>query len=925
MSTDLSEFPTLVEEHITPSSETEQLFIETLAGILNLEDISKDSHFFTELGADSMSMARFCARIRKKGSLPTVSMKMVYAHPTVARLATAVTTKPPTDTEQLFIDTLGAIMNITQIPRDSHFFDELGADSMMMARFCARIRKKGDLPTVSMKMVYEHPTIAKLATAVTAVAAPPPPMLEESTPPEAKSVPTSQYILCGLLQILTAFGYFYLSAWILFQGYIWVSAGQSFIAIYLRALLIGGVIFLGFCTVPVLLKWLLIRRWKPQQFEVWSLSYFRFWFVKTVIRFNPMVRFVGTPLYTLYLRSLGAKIGKNVLILSPQVPVCTDLLTIGDNTVIRKDAQFNCYRAHSGTIQSGRVTIGSDVIVGEMTVLDIDTTLGDGAQLGHSSSLHAGQSIPAGEHRYGSPAKQRTAVNYGDVPTTHISLFKKIGYSMMLLVYPLLVSSIFYTALVTLIPIVAERPYFVALTDTFSTWLFYVEVLLVSAIVFFGLLLLQLLFVFTIPRLLNKMLKPNTAYPLYGLHYWAHLSIARITNDRFFVFLFGDSSYVVPYLRWLGYDLSDDVIQTGSNFGSAFKHDNPFLVSVGRGTIIADGLSIINADYSSSSFQLAQASIGAHNFLGNNVAYPSQGRTDENCLLGTKVMVPVEGDVRENMGLLGAPSFEIPRTVMRDKALSESITEEEQARRLSAKNRHNLVTMGIFLTVRWFYYFLWLLLAVTAVSLVPDAGPFVLAAAFLLLIVLSTLYRILTERASTLFRPLEPQECSIYDPYFWYHERFWKLGILPAHLRPLDGTPLKGMAWWLLGVRVGKRLFDDGANFVEKTMVTIGDDCTLNAGTLLQPHSQEDGGFKSDYITLGSHCTTGVGSFLHYGVTIGDGVQLAPDAFLMKGEEVPSYVYWGNNPAMEVKEEYFFETAVSNPTTQLAPASQKVA
>ncbi len=108
----------------------------------------------------------------------------------------------------------------------------------------------------------------------------------------------------------------------------------------------------------------------------------------------------------LYLRALGAQIGRGVTILSRHVPVCTDLLTIGDGTVIRKDAFFTCYRAHAGVIQTGAVTLGRDVFVGEKTVLDIDTSLGDGAQLGHASSLHRGQAVPAGERWHGSPAQR---------------------------------------------------------------------------------------------------------------------------------------------------------------------------------------------------------------------------------------------------------------------------------------------------------------------------------------------------------------------------------------------------------------------------------------------------------------------------------------------------------------------------------------
>ncbi len=61
--------------------------------------------------------------------------------------------------------------------------------------------------------------------------------------------------------------------------------------------------------------------------------------------------------------------------------------------------------------------------------------------------------------------------------------------------------------------------------------------------------------------------------------------------------------------------------------------------------MVADGLSVINADYSSTSFRVSRVAIGADNFLGNHIAYPAQGRTGDDCLLATKVMVPLDGDV----------------------------------------------------------------------------------------------------------------------------------------------------------------------------------------------------------------------------------------------------------------------------------------
>jgi non-ribosomal peptide synthetase-like protein len=105
--------------------------------------------------------------------------------------------------------------------------------------------------------------------------------------------------------------------------------------------------------------------------------------------------------------------------------------------------------------------------------------------------------------------------------------------------------------------------------------------------------------------------------------------------------------------------------------------------------------------------------------------------------------------------------------------------------------------------------------------------------------------------------------------------------------------------WWLLGVRIGRRVFDDGVYLTERTFVTIGDDCTLNAGSKIQCHSQEDGTLKSDHSSIGAGCTIGVGALVHYGVTMGDGAVLGPDSFLMKGEEIPSQARWEGNPARD--------------------------
>ena len=297
--------------------------------------------------------------------------------------------------------------------------------------------------------------------------------------------------------------------------------------------------------------------------------------------------------------------------------------------------------------------------------------------------------------------------------------------------------------------------------------------------------------------------------------------------------------------------------------------------------------------------RLSPVAVGPRNFLGNNIAYPPDGRTGDNCLLATKVMVPLDGPVREGVGLLGSPSFEIPRSVERDSRFNAQHSGDELRRGLLKKKRYNLRTMGVFLFVRWLHLFLVTLLGMAAADLYEVFEHAVVGAFLALSLLLSAAYYILVERCFTAFRRLKPRLCSYYEPYFWWHERLWKVPA-DTYLNVFNGTPFKNLIWRSLGVRLGRGVFDDGCYLTERTLVSIGEHTMLNAGSKVQCHSQEDGAFKSDHTVIGADCTLGVGAFVHYGVTMGDGVVLDPDSFLMKGESVPPATRWGGNPAAAV-------------------------
>ncbi|MER7816900.1 hypothetical protein [Streptomyces sp. NPDC096153] len=210
------------------------------------------------------------------------------------------------------------------------------------------------------------------------------------------------------------------------QGHEWIAAASGLVDIHVRSLPFGGVGFTVRCAFPILAEWILVGRWKPRGFPLRSLSSPRFRIVRSLLHAHPLVFLVGNPLYVMYLRALGARIGKDVAVLSRSVPVRTDLIATGAGTVIRKESFLLGHRAHAGRIQAGRVTLGQEVFVGEKTVPDIARSMGDGAQLGHSSCVFRGQAVPQGR----TPARIAGTTDPDRLREARCSTLRRAGYGL---------------------------------------------------------------------------------------------------------------------------------------------------------------------------------------------------------------------------------------------------------------------------------------------------------------------------------------------------------------------------------------------------------------------------------------------------------------------------------------------------------------
>ena len=847
--------------------------------------------------------------------------------PTTRRTTEGEYVAPAGPTETVLAELLAATLGVERVSAAAHIFADLGANSLLLARFAARVREGTTLPPIAMRDMYQHPTVTALAA-----------LADAGTPANASAVPdtasshsaaaalTSRtpmrphplcYLLCGALQLLLFLVSVTVAAGMLVVALEWLRGAATFVDLWQRSMVISIATFGGYFVLSTAAKWLLVGRWKAQEFPLWGARYLRFWVVQRILRANPLAVFAGSPLYNLYLRCLGARVGAGAVVMTGAVPVCTDLLTIGPGTVVRKGTHLNGYRAVAGRIQTGPITIGADAVVGEQSVLDIGAVLGDRAQLGHASSLQSGQVVPDAESWHGSPAV-RCDVDYRLVAPARCGRLRRFAYGLWQLANVLVLSVPLGLALV--LHFLERIPVLPRLvqpgTTTVGDPAVDLQVLGFVAALFVVGILAGLVFVATVPRLVHRGLREDAVHPLYGIRFWLYRIVARTTNSGFYCGLFGDSSAILHYLRLVGYRFGRPLVQSGSNFGVAVRHENPYLSGVGSGTMVSDGLSFMNAEYSNTSFRLRRADVGAHNFLGNAIAYPAGARTGDNCLLATKVMVPIHGKVRRDVGLLGSPAFEIPRTVERDRAFDDLTKGWRHLRLLRAKNRHNAATAAVFLLAHLATLNIVVVIGAAALDLYIDHGFWVVPPAAVAGLVFSLGFRILLERAVMSFRAMSPRFCSIYDPYFWLHERFWKISA--GGLGLLNGTPMKAVVWRLLGVRIGRRVFDDGCGIPEKTLVHIGDDVALNAGSVLQAHSLEDGAFKSDHIVIGPGATVGPRAFVHYGVTLHEGAVLDADAFLMKGQEVPPYTRWRGNPAAETRDPLVALPTSASPATLIA-------
>lgn len=152
---------------------------------------------------------------------------------------------------------------------------------------------------------------------------------------------------------------------------------------------------------------LLFMQLKPGRHKLTSLQAFRWASASSLymlVKFTVGDFFMITPLGTLYLKVLGAKIGKNVMINSKYLHDHA-LLEIGEGTLIGGDAVLSAHVAEGGNLVLSPIKVGKNCLISQKAVLMPGVEVGDNSIVAAGAIVLKDTKIPANEVWGGLPAK----------------------------------------------------------------------------------------------------------------------------------------------------------------------------------------------------------------------------------------------------------------------------------------------------------------------------------------------------------------------------------------------------------------------------------------------------------------------------------------------------------------------------------------
>ncbi|MGH3859528.1 Pls/PosA family non-ribosomal peptide synthetase [Actinokineospora sp.] len=176
------------------------------------------------------------------------------------------------------------------------------------------------------------------------------------------------------------------------------------------ALALSGVLLFGAgiaaCAVAVAAKWILVGRFTAIERPLWSGFVWRDELADTFVEMLAVPWFAtsaqGTPLLTLWLRGLGAKVGRGAWVETYWLPEY-DLVRIGDGATVNRGCVLQTHLFHDRIMSMSAVAVGDGGTIGPHGIVLPGASIGDQATVGPASLVMRGESVPDGTRWLGNP------------------------------------------------------------------------------------------------------------------------------------------------------------------------------------------------------------------------------------------------------------------------------------------------------------------------------------------------------------------------------------------------------------------------------------------------------------------------------------------------------------------------------------------
>ncbi|MRX09025.1 AMP-binding protein [Pseudoduganella sp. FT25W] len=800
---------------------------------------------------------------------------------------------PETPAEEALFAALAALFPGQPIQRQADFFTDLGGHSFFAARLASSLRADPRYAHITVRDIYQQRQIGKIAQVLGEAQAEcieeqdwtPPSRLKRWTCGIAQAAAMPPLVTLRMAQWLAPFFTYHF-----FTG----DPGDS-VAVAIAASV--GVFLLatiGEFAIAILGKWLIAGRLKAGVYPLWGLTYYRWWLADRLVESAPAYLLSGSSLNAWWLRALGAKVGKEVIIGSMTLRA-PDLLDIGDQVSIGNAVNFENARVERGQLHLGQITLGRDACVSSFAIMEGNTRVEALGHLEGQSALSDGGVVPAGRIWAGSPARDMGAFDTNRLPPRPpVTAMRRAAEALFFVLGILGVVTLFF------MPVF---PSFV-LIDWFDEagWLPWIQGddMRIQLLRYFLLAFPASTVLIVLTALVSAgirwsalpRLKPGR-FPIHGNTYCAKWLVSQIQESSLNVLHGIYATVFAPYwYRLLGAKVGKDA-EISTALGVV-----PDMLTLGDETFIADAVMLGDEEIDGGWMVMKPTVISHRSFVGNGAYIPDGTVLPEHVLIGVHSRAPDNAQMNSGDTWLGSPPINLPAREQTSGYPEWLTFHPSPLRRLGRGLIEAFRIVAPHALVIAVGYTL-------VLAVMPAAGAGRWGEVIWDLTLAGLVYGVGNYFFVVLLKWLligryRKQSEPMWTPFVWLSEGVTNLyeGIaVPNFMRYLRGTPWLPMAFNLLGARIGKGVYMDTTDITEFDCVQIGDHSELNALTCPQTHLFEDRVMKIDDVVIGKRVYMGPRAAVLYSAAVGDNARLGPLTLVMKGEHIPANGNWAGCPA----------------------------